>query len=659
MAKLQNSKITALYCRLSRDDEIQGESNSIVNQKMILERYAIEKGLTNLTFFVDDGFSGANFDRPDWKRLIAEIEQGNVATLVVKDMSRIGRDYLRVGMYTEVLFREKNIRFIAIGNDVDSDRDSHNDFTPFINILNEYQVRDTSRKIRHVFRARALEGKHISSSTPYGYLRDPNDKEKWIVDAEAAEVIQRIYRLVIEGKGVYQISDILCADKVLIPSAHWQRIGADNLKKADYKDPYRWRGSVVAKILEREEYLGHTVSFRTHNVSYKVKKSVVTDKAERVIFPNTHEAIIDEDTWHNAQRLRKTVRRPTKHGPTSRLTGLLFCADCGAKLTHNRSFDSRPNRARHKDEYTCSNYRSQTKSCTNHYVRTCIIEQLILNSLREVSGHVREDKDKFVRMIAQQSSIEQDSAIKSYRQKLTVHRKRSNELDALIRKLYEDNVSGKLSDRRFEKLSADYEREQILLDEIISDFEKKITVMEKQTVNVGKFLELVGRYTDFTEITTPMLNEFIEKIVVHERVKGYRYTSDQNIEIHFNFVGVIPLSDDKSTTKGCTGFVPKTISKFARKKYQSFISFMEMQDSAILQLTFDEIEHALGGKLCDTAYRHRAFWYPNRSRPIGNIIYNAGYDIQKLDLENQSVTLYKDSKNLLSNHNAFTDNIAG
>ena len=636
MAPQAKDKITALYCRLSRDDEAKGDSNSIINQKMILEKYATEKGFKNLTFFVDDGFSGSNFERPDWKKLIAEVEQGNVGAIVAKDISRIGRDYLRVGMYTEILFQEKNVRFIAIGNDIDSNKQDGNDFTPFINILNEFQVRDTSRKIRHVFKVKALEGKHISPSTPYGYLRDPQDKGKWIVDEVAAEVVKRIYRLIIEGKGVYQISNILCAEKVLIPSAHWANIGADNLRHTDYKDPYRWRGSVIGRIVEREEYLGHTVSFRTHTISYKNKKSVETPKEERVIFENTHQPIIDIETWHNAQRLRKTVRKPTKQGEPSRLTGILFCADCGAKLTHNRGVDPNSNRPNNRDEYCCSNYRKQTRTCTYHYMRTAVVEELIINSLRDVSEYARNNKDQFVELVISNSAMSHDKTVKEQKKKLTVHRKRYNELDNLMRKIYEDNINSKISDKRFEKLSADYENEQASTEQLISSLEIEISESEKQSTNTDKFFELVSRYSDFTELTTPMLNEFIEKVVIYERVKGYRYTTSQQVDIYFNFVGKIDLP----TTKEDEALVERELSTFAQRRFKPFMDFMSAQTDSRINLTIAEIEKVLGDKLGDSYYKYHSSWYPHNHRPLGKIIFNAGYDIQKLDLPNQSITLY-------------------
>ncbi len=351
----KNEQITALYCRLSRDDEQQGDSNSIINQKEILRKYAEKQGFVNYTFFIDDGVSGTTFEREGFQSMIEEIQTGIVSTVIVKDMSRLGRDYLKVGFYTEVLFKEKGVRFIAVNDNVDSAK-GDDDFTPFRNIINEWYARDSSRKIRSVFKARSLEGKHVSPSVPYGYLRDQNDKQKWIVDEEAAAVVHRVFQMIIDGHGLYQIANILTAEKVLIPSAHWKKIGSENLRHQSYCDPCLWRGTVIRKILEKVEYMGHTVVFKTQRESYKNKKTKETPLDERVIFENTHEAIIDPEMWHNAQRLRRTVRKPTKHGIPNRLTGLLYCADCGSKMSHDRSIDDRQGRS-NKNEYVCSNYR--------------------------------------------------------------------------------------------------------------------------------------------------------------------------------------------------------------------------------------------------------------------------------------------------------------
>ncbi len=637
MARQANEKITALYCRLSRDDEVQGDSNSIVNQRMILEKYAKDNGFRNVQVFVDDGYSGANFERPDWKRMIQEVEQGNVGIVIAKDLSRIGRDYLRVGMYTEIVFKEKKIRFIAIGNDIDSDKQGGDDFTPFINILNEFQVRDTSRKIRHVFRVRGLEGKHVSGSTPYGYFRDPNNKGKWIVDEIAADVIRRIFKLLIEGNGVYQIAKILSNDKVLIPSAHWASIKSENLRKKNFYSPYAWGGTSVGKIISKEEYMGHTVSFKTHTVSYKVRRSVATPKEERMIFENTHEAIIDSETWHNAQRLRKTVRRPSKCGELSRLTGLLYCAECGSKLTHNRGIKGRGDLTR-KDDFCCSQYRSISRNCSMHHIRSSIVEELILKALKDVTNYVKNNKSEFVKMISSNSSIQHENVMKKQRNKLASYRKRFNELDYLLKKIYEDNVSTKLSDKMFDKLSKDYEKEQYKIEDEISILESELEQAESKVANTDKFLALVERYTDFTELTTSMLNEFVEKIVVHERVRGYRYKVSQEIEIHFNFIGKLELS---MPSDECDEIEERKVSTCSQKRYKPVMAFMNAQTESNLKLTFKEIEKAIGMKLTPSAYKYRNTWYASGNRPIANIIYNAGYDVKKLDLKNETIELYK------------------
>ena len=332
----RSHKITALYERLSRDDELQGPSNSILNQKSFLEDYARHNGFSNVRHFTDDGVSGTTFDREGFKAMIAEVEAGNVSTIIVKDMSRFGRDYLKVGFYTEVMFREKGIRFIAVNNGIDSDKQSDNDFTPFLNIMNEFYARDASRKIRAIFRARMQNGKRVSPSVPYGYRRDPEDKQHLIVDEEPAAVVRRIFQMVIEGHGVQGIADALTADKVLIPSAYAQKYYPENNHSHGYHDPYDWSPTTVKHILEKQEYMGHTVLGKTVSESYKTKKRRKAKPEELMIFRNTHEAIVDEDTWQLAHRLKRTIRRRSYPGRLPNpLTGLLYCADCGRKMTNH------------------------------------------------------------------------------------------------------------------------------------------------------------------------------------------------------------------------------------------------------------------------------------------------------------------------------------
>lgn len=455
----------------------------------------------------------------------------------------------------------------------------------------------------------------------------------------ASEVVKRIFRLIIEGKGVYQIARILEVEQVLIPSAHWQKIGADNLRKSDFSNPYRWRGGVVSTIVARKEYMGHTISFKTHTVSYKVKKSVKTDESEQVIFENTHEAIIDEETWHNAQRLRKTARKPTKFGEPSRYTGVLFCADCGAKLTHERKIDRTKNNKERQSHY-CSNYREKSRSCTHHYITTEVVERLILQAIQKVAEYTKNNEDEFVNLVTENQASTYNETLEKQKKKLTECRKRYNESDTIIKKIYEDNVSGKLSDKRFEKLSNEYEGEQEEVEQKIAELEIEVATADAQLVNTDKFIELVHRYTDFSELTTPMLNEFVEKVVMHEKVKHYRYAVTQDVEVYFNFVGKVVLPVEKAEIEK-----PKereyTISTFGKRKFAKLIEFMDSQIDEFVELSVDKIEEVLGFELGVMYRKHSHVWYPKKGRTIGIIIYLSGYDVRKVDMENHKLLLYR------------------
>lgn len=631
----KTEKITALYCRLSRDDELQGDSNSIINQKHILSAYAKEHGFQNPVFFVDDGWSGTNFERPDFQRMLTEVEQGHVSAVIVKDMSRIGRDYLRVGMYTEMVFPEHHVRFIAVNDGVDSDK-GDNEFTPFRNILNEWFARDTSKKVRAIKRAKGMEGKHTSSHALYGYLKNPDDKYQWVIDEEAAAVVRRIFWMTIDGMGPYQIASILQKEKVFCPSYYLAQKDAGNYKNKAFPDPHRWWGTTVMYLLDRMEYMGHTVNFKTYKKSYKDKNRKAASKDDWVIFKNTHQAIIDEETWNTAQRLRKTKRRPDSLGDANPLTGLLFCADCGAKLYNERSKDYR---GHPKNDYVCSSYRKHTADCTMHYIRSSVVEELVLTALKEVSRFAKSSRNEFVRRVMETSSLQQAEAAKVYRKRRTDSQKRSDELDMLIRKIYEDNVSGKLSDKRFEKLSADYEREQADLEISISDLQAELESFEKHSARADKFLELVERYTDFTELTTPMLNEFVKKIIVHERVKGSRYKVSQRVDIYLNFIGMVELPESKTESisdKGCTERYVAENTTFA-----VLGRYLEQQTAPAISLSFTEIESIIGKTLCKSAYKYASYWYPAFNRPMANVIFNAGYDVVKVNIDNQAVLIEK------------------
>lgn len=531
-----SGKITALYERLSRDDELQGESNSIKNQKDLLENYARKSGFPNIRHFTDDGVSGTTFDRDGFNRMIAEVQNGNVATVLVKDMSRFGRDYLKVGFYTEVMFKEKAVRFIAINNGIDSANRAESEFTPFLNIMNEWYARDTSRKIQAIFKARMQEGKRVSPSIPYGYLRDPNDKQKLIIDPEPAAVVRRIFQMVIDGNGLRQIADTLCAEKILIPSAYATKYHPENRHCKDYHNPCRWSGTEVGRILNKQEYMGHTVLGKTVSESYKTKKRRNAAPDELMIFKDTHPAIVDEETWHNAQRLRKTIRKLGKgENLPYRLTGLLYCADCGAKMTHRQrskgyqKYDA-------DNAYVCSAYRQLTRDCTMHYIRVSVVEKLILEAIRRVSGYVRKNEREFVQQVCKASSVQQEKTVINCNNRLRQAQKRHDELDILVKKLYETYATGKLPDRQFERLLIEYDKEQAELENMLQDLQSKIDGFNAESIKTDKFIQLVKRYTNFTELTTPMLNEFVEKVIVHEADKttGERI---QKVDIYFNFIG--------------------------------------------------------------------------------------------------------------------------
>lgn len=536
----QIMKFTALYERLSRDDELIGESNSIKNQKQLLENYAHKNGYSPIRHFTDDGVSGTTFEREGFQAMIAEVEAGNVSAVIVKDMSRFGRDYLKVGFYTEVMFKEKGVRFIAINNGIDSANQQDSDFTPFLNIMNEWYARDASRKIQAVFKSRMQDGKRVSPSVPYGYLRSPEDKQKLIIDEEPAAVVRRIYQMVIEGKGVTAIADILTAEKVLIPSAYAKIHCPENNHSKGFTNPYLWSATAVSYILEKQEYMGHTVLGKTVSVSYKTKKRRKAEPDELMIFKNTHPAIVDEETWYLAQKLRKTVRKPSYDRPPHPLTGLVYCADCGHKMTHRQPSPTKKKKYDADDAYICGSYRQRTRNCTMHFIKTSVLWELILTAIREVSDYVRQDEQAFIDKVQQTSTVQIAETQREQKRRLAEATERNGELNTLIKKLYEGNVTGKIPDKHFERLLAEYDREQTALETEIEDLQEQIDSFNEDSTKADKFIAVVRRYTDFTELTTPMLNEFIEKVVVHEATGG-RTDRKQKIDVYFNFVGQVEL----------------------------------------------------------------------------------------------------------------------
>jgi len=575
-----STKITALYERLSRDDELQGPSNSILNQQAFLEDFCKRNSFTNVRHFTDDGVSGTTFDRDGFKAMIAEVEAGNVATIIVKDMSRFGRDYLKVGFYTDVMFRDKGVRFIAVNNGIDSDKQGDNDFTPFLNIMNEFYARDSSRKIQAIFKARMQDGKRVSPSVPYGYRRDPQDKQHLIVDEEAAAVVRRIFQMVIEGYGVKGIADALTADKVLIPSAYAKLHNPENDHSKGFHDPCLWSSTAVGYILEKQEYMGHTVLGKTICENYKTKKRRKAKPEELMIFRDTHEAIVDEETWQLAHRLKKTIRKPSyPDRPANPLTGLLYCADCGHKLTHHQPSPTKKKVYDADDYYICGNYRQLTHDCTSHYIKTSTIEKLILTAIREVSAYVREDEKEFIRIVRDAASAGQEQTAREQKKRLRQVEKRIGELDELIRKLYEGNATGKIPDKHFNRLLAEYDTEQSALEQEAAELKEGITAQAEDGMRAQRFVSLVRRYTSFDELTAPMLNEFIEKVVVHEADKS---TGDrrQKVDIYFNFIGCfVPPKPEAILTAEEEAKAQKALAARNREREQNKLRMRRVRET--------------------------------------------------------------------------------
>lgn len=541
-------KITALYERLSRDDELVGDSNSIINQKSYLEDYAANHGFTNCVHYNDDGYSGATFDRPAWKRLMADVEAGKVGIVLAKDMSRIGRDYLQTGFYTEVLFRQYGVRFIAIGNGVDSADASTGEFAPFLNIMNEWYLRDCSRKQLAAHQARARAGKPTTSCPPYGYIKDPADKHHWLIDEEAAAVIRRAFQLSVNGHGPFQIASILRDDKIECPSVYLAKKGLGTWKnKADLSRPYDWSGATVKRLLSYPEYIGHTVDFRTHMESYKDKRATDQPPEKWLIIENTHEPIIDKETWELVQELLKTKRRYNPWtGEANPLTGLCFCAECGAKMYNHRK-DVPRKRADssivpyHEDYYDCSTH-NLTKSrveprCSSHYINTKALQSLILESIRTASTYAIENPEAFMERVREASQVRQAEAAKELKRKITRAKKRSSELDILIKKLYESFAKEQITEKRFAMLSAEYEKEQAELEQIIASDQTALDSFNEDTERAEQFLALAKKYTDFSELTAPMVFEFVERVMVHESYKDEYGDRHQQVDIYLKFIG--------------------------------------------------------------------------------------------------------------------------
>ena len=535
------NKITALYERLSRDDGQDGESNSITNQKEFLEDYAMRHGFRNIRHYTDDGVSGTTFDRSGFQTMIADMEAGRLGVIIVKDLSRLGREYIQSGNYMELIFPVYGVRFIAVNNGVDSDDPRTIELTPLLNIMNDFYARDTSRKIKAIFSSRMANGKRVSPSVPYGYLRDPEDKQHLIIDPEPAAVVRRIFQMVIDGYGIQRIADTLSAEKILIPSAYAALHCPENNHSKGYHDPYHWSCTAVGYILEKREYMGHTILGKTVSVSHKTTKRVKAKPEELNIFYNTHEAIVDEETWNLAQKLRRTVRRgyyPDRI--PNPLSGLLYCADCGHKLSHSMPKPDKEKVFDSDDHYICGNYRHFVRTCSMHFIKTSVVQDLVLTSIREISAFIHEDEDGFMELIQAESNSERERRLKEQKREIRKMERRVAELDGLVKKLYEGYAAQKIPEKHFQRLLESYDKEQSELEKRMEELNAAVAAQDKKRDNPQKFIAVVKRYEDFSELTAPMLNELVEKILVHEADKSSGERK-QKVDIYFNFIGKFAL----------------------------------------------------------------------------------------------------------------------
>ena len=531
--------ITALYPRLSHEDELQGESNSISNQKRILETYAKQNGFSNLRWYTDDGYSGANFQRPGFQAMLADIEAGKVGTVIVKDMSRLGRNYLQVGMYTEMIFPQKGVRFIAINDGVDSAQ-GENDFAPLRNIFNEWLVRDTSKKIKAVKRSKGMSGKPVTSKPVYGYLMD--EDENFIIDEEAAPVVRQIYSLCLAGNGPTKIARMLTEQQIPTPGTlEYRRTGSTRRYHPGYE--CKWATNTVVHLLENREYTGCLVNFKTEKPSYKLKHSIENPPEKQAVFENHHEPIIDRETWERVQELRKQRKRPNRYDEVGLFSGILFCADCGSVMYQQRYQTDK----RKQDCYICGSYKKRTADCTVHFIRTDLLTAGVLSNLRKVTSYAAKHEARFMKLLIEQNEDGDRRRNAAKKKELETAEKRISELSAIFKRLYEDSVTGRISDERFTELSADYEAEQKELKERAAGLQEELSKAQEATENAEKFMKVVRKHTSFEELTPTLLREFVEKIVIHESValdgKRRGKLRRQEIEIYYSFVGKVELPD--------------------------------------------------------------------------------------------------------------------
>lgn len=533
----QTEKITALYCRLSQEDENKGDSNSIQNQRAILEKYAKDNGFENIQVFIDDGYSGVSFNRPDFQRLLEMMEQGKVATLITKDLSRLGRNYIEVGNYTEMLFPRWNVRYIAVNDNYDSLYSEGNEFAPFKNLFNEWFARDTSKKIRAVVKAKAERGERVSTQIPYGYKKDPDVKGHLLIDEETAPIVRRIFELCAQGMGPTNIGNVLRDEKIFKPTIRRYHEQGIYGTVTDTDKPYGWTAETIGRILKNEVYLGHTINCRTRVISYKDKRQVDVPKNEQYRFENTHEAIIDKETWDAVQKVREGKRRRNNMGAIDKYSGLLYCADCGSKLYFVRGKSIKPS----DYNFICSRYRKHIgeQLCTAHRIREVALDEIILEEIRRITYYARTKTREFVEFINKKSSSENRRELTAKTNELAKLEKRNAELNTLFKRLYEDNVLGKITSEQFRMLSDGYNAEQRTIADQIPILQKQIEDLKASSTNVERFVTISNKYTDLQDLTPEILRTFIDKIVIHERTEKWAKTAEQQIDIYFRYVGCI------------------------------------------------------------------------------------------------------------------------
>lgn len=549
---MKSNLITALYERLSRDDDLDGESNSIINQKRYLQNYADEHGFTNCKHYTDDGWSGGNFDRPGWKSLIADVEAGKVGVILAKDMSRIGRNYLETGFYTEVVFRKHNVRFIAIANGVDNDQPETGEFVPFLNIMNEWYLKDQSKKITAAYQLRGKSGLPTNNNCLYGYRKDPNVKHHWLVDEEAAAIVRRIYQMACEGHGPYEIARILTKEKVDSPGYYFTKhaygLRRDYMKETHAHD---WNGETVSRVLDHQEYIGHTVNFRSSKRYYKDTRHA-NPPEKLLIFENTHEAIVTKETWELAQCALKSKKRTDTLGVANPLTGLLYCADCGQRLYNHRRGPQNAQGVFQSDSYNCSTYmlsrKRETMECSSHHVSTKALRALILKTIQTVSRYALSNEMEFARKVREASALQQAQEVKEAKARIRKAQKRCKELDVLIQKLYESYALNKITEKRFDDFLAAYEQEQAELKAVLETDTGELQAYEADSDHIASFLRLARKYRDTDELTTPMIYAYIEKIIVHapEKINGERH---MQLDIYLKFIGNFQVPQTEPTAE--------------------------------------------------------------------------------------------------------------